>query len=170
MRHKKNVRKLGRTAEHRDAMIRNMVCSLFEHGRITTTVPKAKEARRLAERCITFAKKGTAAYAAVADQIPALREAVDALRARLEASTDDKESFDLRCQIDRAGKKIAALNAPGEHCRRQVLSRLHQKGVVKHLFEEIAPRYQDRAGGYTRILKAGFRLGDKAPIALFELV
>jgi len=124
MRHKRDGRKLGRTSAHREAMLRNLVASLFEHGRVKTTVPKAKEARRLAEKCITLAKKAEAA---------------------------DEDAVKL-------------------HYRRLAISRLHDRRAVKRLFEEVGPRYADRPGGYTRILKAGFRLGDKAPIALFELV
>lgn len=124
MRHRIDHRKLGRTGSHRTAMLRNMVASLFEHGRIKTTLPKAKEASRVAERCITLAKKVNAA----------------------ETET----------------KKL--------HYRRLLLSRLRHASVVKHLIEEVAPQYADRPGGYTRVLKAGYRLGDKATIALFELV
>ncbi|TVR47695.1 MAG: 50S ribosomal protein L17 [Planctomycetota bacterium] len=124
MRHRVAGRKFNRTSAHREAMLRNVVSNLFEHGRISTTVPKAKEARSLAEKCITLAKKA--------------------------AASDDP--------------------AVKLHCRRQALKKLHRTQVVKQLFEEVAPRYTDRQGGYTRILRAGFRLGDNAPIALFELV
>jgi len=124
MRHKVAGRKFGRTSAHREAMLRNLVCNLFEHGRVKTTVAKAKEARKLAEKCITLAKKAQA--------------------------TDDE--------------------ARALHLRRQALARLHSKAAVRKLFADIAHNYADRQGGYTRILKAGYRLGDKAPIALFELV
>ncbi len=124
MRHKKAGRKLGRTTSHREAMLRNVVAGLFEHGRIKTTVPKAKEARKLAEKCITIAKKAN-------------------------ASDDD-------------AKKL--------HYRRELLKKLHRPEVVKNLIEEVAPNYSDRPGGYTRILRAGYRMGDKGTIALFELV
>lgn len=124
MRHRVAGRKFNRTSAHREAMLRNVVSNLFEHGRISTTVPKAKEARMLAERCITLAKK---------------------------AMVSDDPAVKL-------------------HYRRQALKKLHRAEVVKQLFEEVAPRYTDRPGGYTRIMRAGFRLGDNAPIALFELV
>lgn len=124
MRHKVDHRKLGRTSAHREALLRNLVSSLFEHGRIKTTVPKAKEARRLAEKCITIAKKAIAAE-------------------------DDS-------------KKL--------HYRRELLKKLHRTEVVKQLLHEVAPKYTERPGGYTRILRAGFRMGDKGTIALFELV
>jgi len=97
-------------------MLRNLVTSLFEHERVETTVMKAKEARRVAERLITLGKKGTL------------------------------------------------------HARRRAASVLLKKSVVKKLFDEIAPRYTDRNGGYTRILRVGYRKGDGAPLAFLELV
>jgi len=104
--------------------MRALTCSLIEHGRIITTLPKAKEARRFAERCITYGKKAVAA-------------------------TDPAEAL---------------------HFRRLALSALHSKEAVKALVEQVAPKYKDRMGGYTRVLKAGFRLGDNGAKALFELV
>ncbi|MFW5829572.1 MAG: bL17 family ribosomal protein [Planctomycetota bacterium] len=170
MRHRINKRKLGRTSEHREAMLRNLVLGLFEHDRVITTLPKAKEARRLAERCITIAKKGNAAFAKVDEQLPPLREEVAVLKQKLATAASDEEKLELRKQIDRVGGKMAGMRAPGEHYRRQALAKLHHKWIVKKLFEEIAPRYDERPGGYTRILKAGHRLGDGATKALFELV
>jgi large subunit ribosomal protein L17 len=116
MRHGHGLRKLNRTSSHRLAMLQNMMNSLIEHEVIKTTVPKAKELRRVIEPMITLAKKPTVANK---------RLAFDRLR--------DRES------------------------------------VVK-LFGELGPRYQARPGGYTRILKMGFRVGDNAPMALVELV
>ncbi len=124
MRHRNDHRKLNRTSEHRQAMLRNMVCSLIEHGRVTTTLQKAKEARRYAEHCITIGKRAA-------------------------ATTDAK--IKLRYA-------------------RQAMSALHDVKAVKKLIETVAPTYKDRHGGYTRILRAGFRLGDAAPVAVFELV
>jgi len=123
-RHRNDHRKLGRKSEHLQALLRNMVVSLIEHGRIKTTLPKAKEARRYAEKCITLAKKALAA-------------------------TEPSQAL---------------------HYRRLAMSALHNKAAVKRLVDEIAPTYKDRQGGYTRIMRAGFRLGDHSPIALFELV
>ena len=124
MRHLVANRKLGRTSAHRLAMLRNMTASLIEHGRVTTTLPKAKEARRFAERCITLAKKANAA-------------------------TDP-------------AKKL--------HYNRLAMQQMHDLKAVKKLVAEVGPKYKDRVGGYTRIMKAGFRLGDRSPIAIFELV
>ena len=116
MRHNKAGRTLGRNSSHRRAMMRNMVTSLLEHDRITTTDARAKELRKLADKMITLGKKG-----------------------------------DL-------------------HARRQALQVIQDKKVVAKLFERIAPRYQDRPGGYTRILKLGSRAGDNASLAMIELV
>lgn len=116
MRHRKSVPKLGRTSSHRKAMFRNMVTSLFREERVVTTVPRAKEARRVAERVITFAKRG-----------------------------------DL-------------------HARRQAARVVNDNEVLQKLFEDIGPRFAERPGGYTRILKTGFRKGDNAPMSILELV
>ncbi|MFK7957774.1 MAG: 50S ribosomal protein L17 [Lysobacterales bacterium] len=116
MRHQKSGRKLNRNSSHRKAMFRNMAASLFQHGMIRTTLPKAKELRRVAEPLITLAK------------------------------TD------------------------GVANRRVAFSRLRDKEAVGKLFSEIAPRYAERPGGYTRIMKCGFRAGDSAPMAYIELV
>ena len=116
MRHLKSGRKLGRTASHRKATMANIAASLIEHKSIITTTPKAKEARSVVERLITFAKRGDLA------------------------------------------------------ARRQVLRTVRNKELVKELFEEIAPKYKDRPGGYTRVIKIGQRRGDNAHMAVFELV
>lgn len=116
MRHNKDWRKLNRTASHRRAMLRNMVTSLFAAERIRTTTAKAKEARRVAERMITFARRG-----------------------------------DLSA-------------------RRHVAKIVNDPAVLQKLFADIAPRYIDRPGGYTRILKIGVRRGDAAQTAILELV
>ena len=124
MRHLVDHRKLGRTSSHRLALMRNLVSALFENGRIVTTLPKAKEARRFAERCITIGKKAIA------------------------ATEPDKQL----------------------HYRRMAMQVLHNRESVKLLIEKGAPAYKERAGGYTRVLKAGFRLGDHGAKAIFELV
>ncbi len=128
MRHRKRGRKFGRKTDPRRALKRDVVNSLFLHGRITTTLARAKEFRSYAERMITIAKRGAAARA--------------------------------------AGDRIAALTV-----YRRLLSELHDESIVVHLIDEIAPRFADRPGGYTRVLRfANGRLGDNAPTALFELV
>ncbi|MDA0227617.1 MAG: 50S ribosomal protein L17 [Proteobacteria bacterium] len=116
MRHGHGLRKLNRTSAHRQAMLRNMMNALLTHEAIKTTVPKAKELRRVVEPMITLAKKATVAN------------------------------------------------------RRLAFDRLRDRAVVVKLFDELGPRYAARPGGYTRILKMGFRVGDNAPMALVELV
>ena len=116
MRHGHGLRKLNRTTSHRLAMLRNMSNSLLRHELIRTTLPKAKELRRVVEPLITLGKEPTLAN------------------------------------------------------RRLAFDRLRDRDMVVKLFEELGPRYKARNGGYTRILKFGFRVGDNAPLALMELV
>ena len=116
MRHGHGLRKLNRTSSHRLAMLRNMMNSLIQHEVIKTTVPKAKELRRVVEPMITLAKEPTVAN------------------------------------------------------RRLAFNRLRDRDMVVKLFDELGPRFKARPGGYTRILKMGYRVGDNAPMALVELV
>lgn len=109
-------RKLGRRTDHRNAMLRNLVQSLLENGRIETTVTRAKEAQKVADKMITLGKKNTL------------------------------------------------------HTRRQAAAYLYKPETVQKLFEEIAPSYEDRNGGYTRVLKLGSRRGDGSERAILELV
>lgn len=141
MRHRVDHRKLGRTRSHRRAMLANMVTSLFDNERIRTTDAKAKEARRQAERLITRAKKGYAAY----QEHRSLKDAGK------EAESNQMQAVALA------------------HWR--VASRVvRKKSVLKKLFDTIAPQYMDREGGYTRVLKVGSRLGDNARTVILELV
>ncbi len=131
MRHRVAGRRLGRTSEHRLAMRRNMVASLFEHERISTTVEKAKEVKPFAEKLITLAKKGTLA---------ARRRAIMMLGNRNIVSNEDGD-------VVKTGS------------------------VIGKLFSDIAPRYLDRAGGYTRIIRLSKRrLGDNGQLVLLQLV
>ena len=116
MRHRQGLRKLNRTSAHRLAMLRNMCVSLLRHEAIKTTVPKAKELRRVVEPLLTM------------------------------------------------GKTPSLVN------HRLAFARLRDREIVTKLFKELGPRYQTRPGGYTRILKMGFRVGDNAPMAFVELV
>ena len=116
MRHRTSGRKLNRTSSHRKAMFANMTVSLLKHEQIVTTLPKAKELRRVVDRVITLGKRGTL------------------------------------------------------HTRRQAAAVLRDDELVRKLFGPLAERYRDRNGGYTRVLKAGFRYGDNAPMAVIELV
>ena len=116
MRHGMSGRKLNRSSTHRKAMFNNMAAALIKHEQIQTTLPKAKDLRRVADRLITLGKRG-----------------------------------DL-------------------HARRQALSMLKDTKLTEKLFSTLADRYKERNGGYTRVLKAGFRYGDMAPMAVIELV
>jgi len=116
MRHRESGRKLNRNSSHRKAMFRNMAVSLMQHEIITTTLPKAKELRRVAEPLITMARNDSVAK------------------------------------------------------RRTAFARLRDRATVTKLFNELGPRYKERPGGYLRILKCGYRPGDKAPMAIVELV
>lgn len=116
MRHRQSGRQLNRNSSHRKAMFRNMATSLFKHEIIKTTLPKAKELRRVAEPLITMAKSDSV-----------------------------------------SGRRLA-------------FARIRDDEMVAKLFSELGPRYLDRPGGYIRILKCGFRSGDKAPMAYVELV
>jgi large subunit ribosomal protein L17 len=116
MRHRKGGRKLNRTATHRAGLLTSLATALFKHEQIVTTLPKAKELRRVADRLVTLAKRGNL------------------------------------------------------HARRLAFARLRDEAIVAKLFGTLGPRYADRPGGYTRVLKAGFRYGDSAPMAVIELV
>src|SRR6476660_2502162 len=116
MRHKKLGRRFGRDSGHRQAMFSNMAAALIKHEQIITTLPKAKDLKRVVEKYVTLAKRG-----------------------------------------DLNSRRIAA-------------SRLRDEDMVKKLFDVLGPRYKSRNGGYTRVVKAGFRYGDSAPRAVIELV
>jgi large subunit ribosomal protein L17 len=141
MRHRVDHRKLGRTAAHRKAMLCNMVTSLFAAERITTTDAKAKEARRLAERLITRAKKGYTVHREMLSQ----KESGNADEARKLESV-----------------ALAHWRQAGRYVRKMT--------VLRKLFDEIAPHYLEREGGYTRIIRLNNRLGDNAQAVMLELV
>jgi large subunit ribosomal protein L17 len=134
MRHLKRTAKLGRTFEHRNAMLANMVCSLIKHKRITTTLAKAKAARSVAEKIVTLGKQGT---------VNARRQAVAKLHTH--------------------GPTVALTKAERQKWRLQ-------EDVIRILFEDIAPAFKDRTGGYTRIIKLEQRPGDAANKAILEWV
>ena len=116
MRHRQSGRKLNRTSSHRKSLFKNMSQALLKHEQIVTTLPKAKELKRVVEKLITLGKKGNL------------------------------------------------------HSRRLAFNQIRDKDMVSKLFDNLATRYSDRKGGYTRVLKAGFRYGDSAPMAVIELV
>ena len=116
MRHRQAGRKLNRTSSHRKSLFKNMAQALIKHEQIVTTLPKAKELKRVIEKLITLGKKSSL------------------------------------------------------HARRLAFNQIRDKEMVSKLFGTLAPRYLERSGGYSRVLKAGFRYGDSAPMAVIELV
>ena len=134
MRHLKRTAKLGRTSEHRNAMLSNLVCSLIKHKRVTTTLAKAKAARSVAEKIVTLGKRGT-------------------LHARRLASAR-LHAHGPAVQLSKEGKKKWRA----------------QEDVIRILFEDIAPAFKERSGGYTRIMRLEQRPGDSAQKAILEWV
>jgi large subunit ribosomal protein L17 len=138
MRHRKAGHKLGRTEAHRRSTLRNLAAGLFEHGQITTTIPKAKAVQPFAEKLITLAKRG---------DLHSRRLVISRLRDRVMADDESRVERNRYGEL-RKGPKL-----------------------VKHLFDEVAPRFSDRPGGYTRIIKLGKkRVGDNAELCILQLV
>ena len=164
MRHRKAGRHLKRSSGHRRALYRNLMTELFRHERIKTTEAKARAIRPLAERVLTKARK------ARADRLVELAKQQDKVKLsawfnarRAEQLVELAERGEDEA-LDRMAKEMAL------HARRQVLATLTDKEIAHKLVEEIAPRFEDRPGGYTRMFKLGTRRGDSARMALLELV
>jgi len=164
MRHRKAGRHLGRSSGHRQALYRNLMTELFRHERIQTTEAKARAVRPLAERLVTKARK------ARAERVVELAKQRDVKK--LSAWFNAKRADQLIALVDAEDEE--ALTRMAEqvalHARRQVLSQLSDRDIALKLVEEIAPRFEDRPGGYTRMFKLGMRQGDAAKMALLELV
>jgi large subunit ribosomal protein L17 len=167
MRHRIAGRKLGRTSGQRKALYRNLITDLFRYERLETTQVKARAIRGQAEKLITLSRRGQTELIldlARANDEAALSRLIRAKRAKKLvdlAQAEDQESQDL---LETTARLM------GVHARRQAAARLNSPEIVRKLFDELGPRYQDRPGGYTRILKLGHRKGDAAPMALIELV
>lgn len=169
MRHRKAGYKLGRTTAHRLSTLRNLAAGLFEHGQITTTVPRAKAVQPFVEKIITLAKRGDLhSRRMVIAKLGGDRQGFEWLYLPKNASDAEKEHVEkLR---DFSGQFF---NLPdSEQVERNRYGELRKSPkIVKHIFENIAPRYQDRAGGYTRIVKLGrARLGDAGELCVIQLV
>jgi large subunit ribosomal protein L17 len=164
MRHRKAGRHLGRSSGHRRALYRNLMTELFRHERIKTTEAKARAVRPLAERLVTKARK------ARAERVVELAKQRD--MQKLSAWFNAKRADQLVALADQGDEEALEQMAQqvALHARRQVLSVLNDKDVAHKLVEEIAPRFEDRPGGYTRMFKLGMRQGDAAKMALLELV
>jgi large subunit ribosomal protein L17 len=164
MRHRKAGRHLGRESGHRRALYRNLMTELFRHERIKTTEAKARAVRPLAERLVTKARK------ARPERVVELARQRDAQK--LSAWFSAKRADQLIALAEQGDEH--ALEQMAEqmtlHARRQVLALLSDKDVAHKLVEDIAPRFEDRPGGYTRMFKLGMRRGDASKMALLELV
>jgi large subunit ribosomal protein L17 len=163
MRHRKSGRHLGRDSGHRRALYRNLMTELFRHERIKTTEAKARAVRPLAERLVTKARKARperVAELARQRDVQRLSAWFNAKRAEQLVSLADQGEEDALRQM---AEQVAL------HARRQVLAVLTDKDVAHKLVDEIAPRFEDRPGGYTRMFKLGMRRGDAARMALLEL-
>lgn len=169
MRHRKAGYKLGRTAAHRQAMLRNMAASLFEHGQITTTIPKAKALQPFVEKIISKAKRGDLhARRRVITMLGGDRRAFAWSYVPANANADEKQAVeDLR---ERAEQFFDI--PPSSDVERNRYGELRKAPrLVRHIFENVAPRFEDRAGGYTRIVKLGVhRLGDAGELCVIQFV
>lgn len=169
MRHRRGGYRLGRTTAHRASTLRNIALGLFQHGQVTTTIPKAKAVQPFVEAIVTDAKQGTlAARRRVISKLGGDKLAFDWLYIAKGASDDEKKAVDtLR---DRASKYF---NVPeSDKVERNRYGELRKAPkVVKHIFENVAPRFKDRAGGYTRIVKLGkARIGDGTELCVIQFV
>jgi large subunit ribosomal protein L17 len=164
MRHGRMGRHLKRSSGQRRALYRGLMTELFRHEQITTTEAKAKAIRPLAERLVTTARKGRA------DRVVELAQQRNI--ERLSAWFSPERAKQLIDCVDQGNKEALERMAGGFalHARRQVLATLSDKKVAHKLVDEIAPRFDNRPGGYTRIFKLGMRKGDSADMALLELV
>ena len=145
MRHAKPGNRLSRPHDQHKALVRALSTELLRYDEIVTTLSKAKAVRSYVEKMITLAKRGM---------------------------INDKEATYKKAKSDDVGvaSEAARIIAHHVHCRRQMQAFLYDKDVVKRTFDEVAPRYAKRQGGYTRIVKTHFRRGDAAPMALIQLV
>lgn len=169
MRHRKAGYKLGRTTAHRTAMLRNMAASLFEHGQITTTIPRAKALQPFVEKIITKAKRGDLHNRRLVTAMLGRDRRAFAWSHIPKKATDDERSHveELR---SRAEQFFDLPDADQVERNRYGELRAAPK-LVKHIFENVAPRFADRAGGYTRIVKLGHhRLGDAGELCVIQFV
>jgi large subunit ribosomal protein L17 len=174
MRHRKAGRRLSRSSGHRKALYRNLITELFRHERIQTTEAKARAVRSKAEKLITLSRRGISdriLELALANDEQGLAALVQAKRAeKLLAMAREAQELAGDEQSAKEAELEAAVRALGVHARRQASSGITDPAVLRKLFDDLGPRYQDRPGGYTRLLKLGRRQGDGAAMALIELV
>jgi len=167
MRHRRVGRHLKRSSGQRQALYRSLMTDLFRHERIETTEAKARSLRPLAERLVTKARKGRAERVlelAKQREVTKLTAWFSATRAQQLIQLVDQGDEEALKKLEKMAAEMAL------HARRQVLATLTDKAVAHKLVDEIAPRFEDRPGGYTRMYKLGMRKGDAADMALLELV
>lgn len=169
MRHRKSGFKLGRTTAHRAAMLRNMAASLFEHGQITTTVPKAKALQPFVEKIVTRAKSNSLhSRRLVASMLGGDRNAFAWAYVPKDATDAEKEAISEKRDFVEGFFDIPASDAV-ERNRYGELRKAPK--LVRHIFENVVPRFEDRSGGYTRIVKLGrHRIGDAAELCVIQFV
>lgn len=169
MRHRRGGYRLGRTTAHRASTLRNIASALFEHGQITTTIPRAKAVQPMVEKIITLAKRGDLhARRLVISKLGGDRRGFDWLYLDKRATDDEKAAVGrLR---DRASAYFAVPDSDKVERNRYGELRTAPR-LVRHIFENVAPRFKDRAGGFTRIIKLGrHRIGDGGEICLIQFV
>jgi large subunit ribosomal protein L17 len=169
MRHRKAGYKLGRTTAHRTAMLRNMAASLFEHGQITTTLPKAKALQPFVEKIVTKAKKGDLhSRRQVVAMLGGDRNAFAWSHIPKNATEDEKNAVG---ELRERAEGFFTIPAADQVERNRYGELRKAPKLVRHIFENVGPRFADRAGGYTRIVKLGVhRLGDAGEIVVIQFV
>ncbi|MEM1186266.1 MAG: 50S ribosomal protein L17 [Planctomycetota bacterium] len=169
MRHRKAGYKLGRTSTHRQAMLRNMAASLFEHGQITTTLPKAKALQPFVEKIVTKAKRGDLhARRRVIQMLGGDRRAFAWSHIPKNATEDEREAVD---SLRNRASQYFDIPASDQVERNRYGELRRAPKLVRHIFDNVAPRFDGREGGYTRIIKLGrHRLGDAGEIVLIQFV
>ena len=165
MRHLVARRKLNRTSEHREALRRNMAQSLFEHGQITTTLPKAKDLRPFVERLITLGRKARAGNLAARQRLTALLGDRAVIAAEYQEQYEDMSNA-ARAKVMRmrSGRRYRLGQARGGQ-------KFTAVSIVHHLINEVVPRFDERTGGYTRVIRlGGAQRNDNAPMAVLQLL
>jgi large subunit ribosomal protein L17 len=168
-------RKLGRATDQRKAMLKGLVTALFEHGKVETTEARAKEVKNIAEKMITLAVKEADNF--TSKQVKVSTARVDSAGKKITKTVTSKNGKKYEV-VDREIKTdmVTVDNPTRLHARRQIFNWVYKavdskgKPIVDKLFDEIAPKYKGRNGGYTRIYKLGPRRGDAAEVAILELV
>lgn len=169
MRHRRAGSRLTRTSSHRDAMLRNLAAAVFEHGQITTTIPKAKAVQPLVEKIITDAKKGDlASRRRVIAKLGGDRQAFEWMYLPKKATEEEKNHVN---QLREFREGFFPLPKSEEVERNRYGELRKAPKLVKHIFDNVAPKFADRPGGYTRIVKLGrHRIGDAAELCVLQFV